>query len=453
MKKISFLVLALCIATVAVSSHLRCGYITAKPLNCSSREYAITLTIYTNTTSEVRVGEDGILNFGDGTALLTVPAVNITPRPDLGPNIGIAQYTIHHAYSNLGTFLISYTEPNRNGGVLNMNDSFYTLFYVESSILISTTYGCTETLEFLAPAILQAASGTPLTYSLGAASAADNLLTYELAVPFRDRGTPVVGYISPGNLSINYMTGLLTWDTNFQGSSSTPGEYNFAIQVNQYRKSGETYIRTGFTRIDFQVIVQGDVLDPVVIQDDQLLDNYNRLLVEQDEEKEIRIFFEKDESSTLQAFSELAGNEAFSFETQEEDGVLVGILTLKPGADVIREHPYLITIRAKTGVLGSDINYLIYTEEIPALPVITAIEKEVSEVSVYPNPVSDKIIVKLNSPGTSVLTLFNLHGQALRSISFEGQAEVSLAGFPSGIYMCDIRRNNLRIQKIKLIKK
>lgn len=454
MKKLVLFAVLLFLIQPVFASHLRCGYITAESIDCIGKKYRITITVFTNTSSDVSFGGEGILDFGDGETM-TVPAVAAIPRPDLGANIGIATFSIEHTYT-LGSFLISYLEPNRNGGVLNMDNSFETFFYVETKIILSQA-GCAASPSFLAPAILQASAGTEFTYSLGAASDDDNLITYELVTPLRGRNTPVVNYIKPGNLEINYLNGLLTWNTNFRNNMPTPGEYNFAVQVNHHVKVGDVYTSIGYMRIDFQVIVQGDVVNPVSLQDNQEHDVYNRFLVPENAEKKIKVFYETSGNTPLKAFSELAElTDVFSFETydstHEETDFKVGVLTLKPNASVIRENPYLITVRAKDGALGSDINYLIYTEEIPELPVITAIEDDVVEIKVFPNPFTTNINVRLDRPGTSEAIIYNTQGQLVSLTSFETETEISLHGILPGAYICNIRRNNVSLKKIKLIK-
>lgn len=119
------------ITTIAFASHLRCGYITAFKQNCSSTTYTITVTVFTNTASPVRFGEDGTLDFGDGTNML-IPGVENIARPDLGPNIGIASFTINHTYATSGRYLVGYVEQNRNGGLLNISNSLFTPFYTET---------------------------------------------------------------------------------------------------------------------------------------------------------------------------------------------------------------------------------------------------------------------------------------------------------------------------------
>jgi len=151
MKKILLLcLLALPCGHLLLASHLRCGYIIAERSNCTSRTVKIKIVVFTNTASDVKFGEDGILYFGDGTSIV-VPRVENTPRPDLGANIGMASYTVNHLYGSLDSYLISYVEPNRNGGVLNMEDSFWTTFYTETRINLAI--GTCSSPVFLSPPV------------------------------------------------------------------------------------------------------------------------------------------------------------------------------------------------------------------------------------------------------------------------------------------------------------
>jgi hypothetical protein len=64
----------------AEASHLRAGQITVVRRNCFSREFVITIRVYTNTGSPVVFGGDGVLSYGDGNSVV-VPEVENTPRP------------------------------------------------------------------------------------------------------------------------------------------------------------------------------------------------------------------------------------------------------------------------------------------------------------------------------------------------------------------------------------
>jgi hypothetical protein len=261
-------VLSLITVGLATASHLRAGEITVERRNCTSREVWITITVYTNTASDVKFGEDGILYFGDGTRIV-VPRVENVLQPQLGPNIGIATYTVRHTYGSLDSYLISYVEPNRNGGVLNMDDSFYTTFYLETRFSLAVL-GCNYSPKLKIPPIDQACAGVaffhnPGAYDFNPVGPTDSL-SYESVVPYRDRGLPVVGYIQPNlygtaqseaggspTYSIDPVDGTLIWD-----APSTPGEYNVAFNVIEWRKTNGIWQEIGYVRRDMQIIVNGD---------------------------------------------------------------------------------------------------------------------------------------------------------------------------------------------------
>lgn len=251
--------------TCAQASHLRAGEITVKRVSCTARQVIITITVYTNTLSPVLFGGDGILDFGDGTSIV-VPEIRSDERDDLGDNIGIAKFEIVYTYSGPNSYLISYVEPNRNGGVNNMNDSFYTPFYLET-VFDLAPLGCNNSPQLRIPPIDRACSGQAFSHNPGAFDTNGDSLSYELVVPYRAKGTPVQGYLPPnhpnfsresesGNLptfTINKVDGTLIWD-----APNTPGEYNIAFHVFEWRKTNGEWKKIGYVRRDMQIIVVDD---------------------------------------------------------------------------------------------------------------------------------------------------------------------------------------------------
>lgn len=255
--------------TGAIASHLRAGQITVVRESCTSRDVFIIITVYTNTDSDVRFGEDGIISFGDGVSRV-VEGKDATPRPDLGPNVGYVRVIIPYRYSAPGSYLISYVEPNRNGGVLNMTDSFFTEFYLETRIDFAVL-GCNNSPQLRIDPIDQACAGVAFFHNPGAyddngGNTPSDSLSYELVIPFRDRGRPVDGYQSPETMSttnelggtpptftINPVDGTLIWD-----APSRPGEYNIAFNIVEWRKIDGVWRRIGHVRRDMQIIVNGD---------------------------------------------------------------------------------------------------------------------------------------------------------------------------------------------------
>jgi hypothetical protein len=95
---------------------------------------SLRLVVYTNTrNTSVRFGGDAdisYINFGDGEKDFVPEQENII-RLDLDPyygSIAVASYTTIHTYASEGSYTIFYQEPNRNAGILNMDNSVNTLF-------------------------------------------------------------------------------------------------------------------------------------------------------------------------------------------------------------------------------------------------------------------------------------------------------------------------------------
>lgn len=264
------LILIIVSAYSGYATHLRAGEITVERENCSSLTFRITVTVYTNTlnTNVLFGGDDDWLDFGDGTRMLIPEQENI-PRPDLGEGIATASYTVTHTYSGNGKYVISYSEPNRNAGVVNMDGSVNTRFYIETQLILDPFLGCNNSPKLLVPPIDRACTSIAWFHNPGAYDPDGDSLSYELVIPFRDIGTTVVNYRDPaaesfysdystGNeagtgppfFSINPVDGTLTWD-----SPGTIGEYNIAFIIREWRLVNGTWISIGFVRRDMQIIV------------------------------------------------------------------------------------------------------------------------------------------------------------------------------------------------------
>ena len=262
-------------ASYVHATHLRAGEIVVTRDNCQSLTFKITITVYTNTGSTVRFGGDtgfeDVLDFGDNTNM-QVPEIENTLRPDLGPNVGTASFTVFHTYAGPGKYLISYREPNRNEGVLNMENSVNTRFYIETLIDIDPFKGCNNTPQLLIPPIDQACPGVAFFHNPGAFDPDGDSLSYEMVIPFSDRSVTVAAYRNPnaesfyanystanedGNgpptFSIDPITGTIKWDSP---SPTAIGEYNIAFVVKEWRKVKGVWYQIGFVRRDMQIVVE-----------------------------------------------------------------------------------------------------------------------------------------------------------------------------------------------------
>lgn len=273
LQKLGLLTLFLILSAKASATHLRAGEITVERVNCSSLTFRITITAYTNTNSEIKFGE-GILDFGDGGKPEITPTINNTNRPDLGPNIGIVVYTTEHTYSGPGRYVISYIEPNRNGGILNIFNSVETRFYIESVINIDPFLGCNNSPKLLVPPIDKACTSAAWFHNPGAYDPDGDSISFEFTVPKREKGQVVGNYRDPDSkefydkgqipystaneagdgpptFNIDPQTGTIVWD-----APGVQGEYNIAFLIKEWRRVGGIWVLMGYVVRDMQIIVE-----------------------------------------------------------------------------------------------------------------------------------------------------------------------------------------------------
>ena len=256
----------------AQATHLRAGEIVAVRESCSALTFIITVTVYTNTkvTNVLFGGDTEYLYFGDGT-FIAVPETPNTIRTDLNPDgsVATASFTVVHTYPGVGRYLISYREPNRNEGVLNMDASVNTMFYLETELSVDPFLGCNNTPNLLIAPIDQACTGVAFTHNPGAYDPDGDSLSYEMVIPFSDRNQEVINYKNPNDpkfytnyntaneegtgtptFAIDPISGTITWN-----SPGAIGEYNIAFHVIEWRKKNGVWYKVGYVRRDMQIIV------------------------------------------------------------------------------------------------------------------------------------------------------------------------------------------------------
>jgi len=262
----------------AQATHLRAGEIIIERVNCQALTFRITVIAYTDCepADPVLFGE-GILTFGDGsdpdrdgTPGIELPQIQNIHRDDLGDGVCYASFTIDHTYSSNGTYKIGYVEPNRNEGVLNIDNSVNTTFYVETEIDIDPFLGCNNSPVLLIPPIDRACPGVAFFHNPGAYDPDGDSLSFELVTPKQDKGLVVNGYLpinddsfyenpnqgnedlnGPPEFEIDPITGEITWD-----APGAIGEYNIAFIVREWRKFGGQYVPMGYVTRDMQIIVE-----------------------------------------------------------------------------------------------------------------------------------------------------------------------------------------------------
>jgi len=257
-------ILLLVIHAQSWATHLRAGEITVERVDCQELSFVITITVYTDIGPQVTAKfGDGTLDFGDGTNIQIPREEN--PQ-DLGQDVGLNVFQTIHTYQGNGIYVISYTEPNRNEGVLNMSNSVNTPFHLETQIFIDPFLGCNDTPVLLVPPVDRGCVGKAFYHNPGAFDREGDSLSYEFVIPKQAKGVNVLDYSfpndpkfggateggsGPATLSINPLTGEIIWN-----SPGKAGEYNLAFIVTEWRIVEGVAFKLGHVTRDMQIIIE-----------------------------------------------------------------------------------------------------------------------------------------------------------------------------------------------------
>lgn len=252
--RVFFFVLSFWVTGDLWATHNRAGEITIRQTGDLSIE--VTVTTYTKTSSTQADRDSVEVFWGDGSSEY-VFRINGEGTP-LSNNRKLNYYVTSHTYPGRATYTISMMDPNRNGGILNVNppNSEGVPFYIEATytFLNPQFQGYNNTAILLQPPIDFACVGKRYIHNPNAYDEDGDSLAFEFIVPLQDSGVNVPNYIwpmqiepGPDNImTLDPVTGDLIWMT-----PQIAGEYNIAFLVKEYR--GGVLI-SSFVR-DMQILV------------------------------------------------------------------------------------------------------------------------------------------------------------------------------------------------------
>ena len=270
MRVIALYIACMLLALTSMATHNRAGEITYE--HVSGFTYRVRITTYTKQSAiadrnslKIRWGDEGpnVGESGLDSLFRTNQVLNV------GIDVKRNEYTGLHTYSGPGTFTISVEDPNRNAGVLNINNgdpgtpeaektstSVMAVFAIRSVLVIRPgNGGHNNSIKFLNPPIQDACiyqqwihnpvafdslEGDQLVYSLVSCLGmdAEPLETWESPTEYTDDPTDV--------FTINSENGDITWNTPL-----VAGEYNVAFEVREYRNG----VFVGSVERDMQITV------------------------------------------------------------------------------------------------------------------------------------------------------------------------------------------------------
>lgn len=242
------------------ATHNRAGEITYRQLSSTTIE--ATITTYTKRSSRPADRDSLTLCWGDGTCQQV--ARSNGNGEDLVGDYKLNQYIATHEYDSAGTYILSMTDPNRNGGIENINfpNSEQVNFHIQTTFVLLEDGAPNGSPVFLEMPTDIGYVGKVFTHTPNVFDFEGDSISYEFSVPLSGIANPVLNYqfpdqINPGTentLTIDPNTGMVTWD-----APQREGEYTIAILIKTFREGVlvDQMIR------DMQILVErGDNSNP-----------------------------------------------------------------------------------------------------------------------------------------------------------------------------------------------
>ncbi|MEZ4911278.1 MAG: gliding motility-associated C-terminal domain-containing protein [Saprospiraceae bacterium] len=247
------------------ATHNRAGEITYKQIGTQTIE--MTVTTYTKASSTAADRDSIEISWGDGTSEIVYRDNNRTRYES--NDLKINYYVSTHTYPGIATYTISFLDPNRISGVLNINFPNS----VDIPFFLSTTFtlldfqfqGQNNSVILLQNPIDIGCVNKVFIHNPNAFDIDGDSIAYEFTTPLQGENLPVpdyklpdeVGSGSDNRITINPSTGEIIWD-----SPKIQGEYNIAILVKEYRNGK---LINAILR-DMQILIRACENDPPKIE-------------------------------------------------------------------------------------------------------------------------------------------------------------------------------------------
>ncbi|MBC7775785.1 MAG: gliding motility-associated C-terminal domain-containing protein [Phycisphaerae bacterium] len=241
-QKLLLSLLAFLAAPIALfATHNRAGEIHIEQIG--PLEIRATIITWTKTSS-VNADRDTLeINWGDGLIEKVTRSNGNGNGVPLANDIKYNTYIITHKYAGPASFIISMTDQNRIGGIINVNPpaSDNVPFHIQTTYIFQDSQfgGSNTTPYLLQPPIDNACVGKPFKHNPNASDPDGDSLSYELIVPLQGPGVEVPNYsfpneIMPGlnnNFQLDPVSGNILWQ-----SPQLAGIYNIAFTIISWRK-------------------------------------------------------------------------------------------------------------------------------------------------------------------------------------------------------------------------
>ena len=454
-----------------LATHNRAGEISYQLV--SYLTYQATIITYTKTSSQSADRDSLELDWGDGTheKIVRSNGIGLPPQGiDLGYDIKMNFYQSGlHTYPEPCEYVISVTDPNRTGNIINIvAGSVNVKFYVESLILIKDPSFCTDQSVFFgSKPVFFGNVNQNYTHNVAAVNPDGDSLSFELIVPLQDKNFSVPNYqspevITPGaqqSFTLNPRTGEIVWET-----PKTPGIYSVAVKVNEWKNG----FYSGFVMRDFQIIVM-DIAAPVIGFDSLQswpVDASGSYFVSVNPGDTIDLSFFTVHADSVYSIGQIFNSTIpamFNHDVISGKGSFFWV----PDSTSAREQPYITVFRASmdTGgiLLEKDLTLLVH---VKGGSVASCQERQscissagniayANSFYVQPNPFHDRavIIVPEGFSGRSLeLEVYDISGRLMnKQILIDRHFEINRLRMQDGLYFYSIREEGVIVSSGRVV--
>ncbi|WP_165823782.1 T9SS type A sorting domain-containing protein [Pseudochryseolinea flava] len=425
--------------------------------------------MYIDTESTVPAGgsdQDVLQIFGSSGFHVSIKVPEIRYSNDDGTSVfemideylAFVQYTQEITFPTDDYYTVTYSEINRNAGVMNISRSVDTPFHIETAIVIDGSNPISSTPIGLTTPIFFARAGKPLSVSVASyQTESDVQLFYRLVVPKMGYKRLVDDYSLPENCTINPFTGCISWDGKYK-TMTIVGDFILAVEIVSYRKDKVI----GRMVRDFQVTLTDEALPADISLDSE------------DDNETNNVFETALGLNTISVLGESLNAKELTAEVYSELGELVSVvisnentgsvkrqlvnISFDVNTSLQRDVPYLLNVR-----LGAKGNYTFYqdytillntinrTLELPsAIDSLNNLVEEPEEFVPYPNPTIDFVNIE-RSVDKATIEVCDAKGASV-------EITTSTRGFsfspstPPGTYYLRMRRNSGEIVRFSILK-
>ncbi len=264
------------VIVITHATHNRAGEITYVQHPTKQLTVIATITTYTQNSSVMADRDTLEICWGDGSCEWISRSNGddadnngYLDGVNLGDDIRYNTYTKEHTYPGPSHYVIYMQDPNRNGGILNVNfpNSEGVEFFLQTTVTLQggQFQGSNNSPVLLQPPIDIGCVGKRFIHNPNAYDVDGDSLVYKLITPLSDLNIQVPNYQFPENIMpgvnnihfLNPVTGDFIWE-----SPQEAGEYNIAMQIIEYRNGTpiDTLIR------DMQILIEECENEPPMIE-------------------------------------------------------------------------------------------------------------------------------------------------------------------------------------------